>query len=787
MGTAQQTTDWIDLRKQVIRKYFNRMNDKQFEAVVTVDGPVLILAGAGSGKTTVVVNRIANMIRFGNAYQDSAIPQLTPEQIGLLHDYLNGSNNDIDAISDIIATGRVRPWNILAITFTNKAAGELKERLSGSLGEMANDICAATFHSACARILRVDIENIGYAGNFTIYDTDDALRVIKNAMAALNINEKVFPPKSIMTEISRAKDKMWSPEEYQSRAGEDYRLNVIAKVYTRYQASLKEANALDFDDIICKTIELFERCPDVLEKYRRRYRYIMVDEYQDTNYAQYRLISLLSQEHHNICVVGDDDQSIYKFRGATIENILHFEDQFENAKVIRLEQNYRSTQRILDAANAVIANNTGRKGKNLWTDNGGGDLIEVFRACDESSEARFVTNTILDDVAKGGEFSDHAILYRMNAQSNALERMMVKQGIPYKIIGGLRFYERKEIKDVLAYMSVVNNTQDALRLRRIINEPKRGIGEATLANAQEIAAGLGITLFEVLKSADSYPALVKKAPVLTKFTMLIETLAEAAEHESLGDFFEILLDETGYRESLQTQGEEGKNRLENIAELKTNILKYEEEAENPSLSGFLEEIALYTDLDDLNQDKDNVIMMTMHSAKGLEFPCVFVIGMEEGLFPSFRAIGSQEELEEERRLAYVAITRAKERLYITNAVVRMLFGNTSRNPISRFIQEIPSSLKDFQDETVVKYQNISAAPTKTSYSFRNDMTSHKKQSASTASAISLAPGDRVRHKIFGDGEVRSLTKMANDMLVEIAFDTKGTKKIMANFAKLEKL
>ena len=779
---------YLSLKKKIIDQEYSRMNDMQRQAVVTVDGPLLILAGAGSGKTTVLVNRIACLLSYGNAYLDTAVPEKIGErEIEFLSQYVQHPNEqEREAVHGILAVRLPRPWNILAITFTNKAAGELKERLNAMLGEDGGEVNAGTFHSVCVRILRRNIDRLGYTGSFTIYDTDDSLRVVKDSMADLGVSDKMFPPKAVLGEISRSKDKMLSPKQFIQSVGSDYRLSVIGKIYDRYQTRLKTANALDFDDLIVLTVRLFEEFPDVLEYYQNRFRYILVDEYQDTNHAQYCLVSLLAGKHHNLCVVGDDDQSIYKFRGATIENILSFEKQFRNAVVIRLEQNYRSTQNILDAANAVISHNQERKGKRLWTQNGDGEKIVVRRASDESAEAEFVASSIVENVKNGRKYSDHAVLYRMNAQSNSVERYFIRSNIPYRIIGGHKFFERKEIKDMLAYLNVINNPSDSVRLKRIINEPKRGIGASTVAAAEQIAEGEGIPLFEVLREADTYPALSRRSGPLKEFVRIITELAFAAEQESLEDLLDLLLQETGYRLMLQADGPEGEVRLENIEELKSNMKNYEEEnQDDASLSGFLEEVALYTDLDNLNQSEDSVVMMTLHSAKGLEFPYVYIVGMEEGIFPSRNILNFPEELEEERRLAYVGITRAKEKLYLLSAASRMLFGSTTRNRSSRFLEEIPGELTDRKDLTVHTYTPYQPQTKRAPAAFSVEPAGRPAKAA--PAAIDFKVGDTVSHRVFGNGMVVSMTPMANDVLVEVAFDKVGTKKIMANFARLKKI
>lgn len=781
---------FISLRKKVLEKEFANMNDRQKEAVFQVKGPLLILAGAGSGKTTVLVNRVANLVKYGDAYQSEWAPDaVTEEDMAFLEDTLAGRADDPDRLRRLLAVRPAKPWNVMAITFTNKAAGELKERLANMLGEEAQDIMASTFHSACVRMLRRDIERLGYNRSFTIYDADDQQRVIKDCIRTLQIDEKMFPPKSMANAIGRAKDQLITPESFSKMYENEYRMSVIAKIYAAYQQKLRQADALDFDDIIMLTVKLLEEHPDVLEYYQNRYRYIMVDEYQDTNIAQYKLVSLLSSAHRNLCVVGDDDQSIYRFRGATIENILCFETQFSNAKVIRLEQNYRSTQRILDAANAVIAHNKERKGKNLWTSNGEGEQIVVYRSTDDFKEAAFVADTVLDNVGAGAKFSDHAVLYRNNAQSNNIERYFVKSSIPYRIIGGLRFYERKEIKDIIAYLSVLNNPADTLRLSRIINEPKRGIGAATVATAAEIAGTLGMNLFEVLENADAYAALARKSAALKQFAGMMRAFMDRLDSEPMHVIVNELLEESGYLRYIKSLGEEGETRLENIKELVSNIVKYEQENEEATLSGFLEEVALFTDLDNYDPNTDAVILMTMHAAKGLEFPYVFIVGMEEGILPGIRAIGNEEDIEEERRLVYVGITRAKKQLYLTAAASRMLYGSTSRNRLSRFLEEIPKEYKDFRDGTVT----VSKIDPST-YVAANRGASRKVartlgisgQSAAVATGVQYDIGDIVVHRVFGEGKVLSATAMGNDVLVEVSFSGFGVKKIMANFAKLEK-
>ncbi len=777
-----------ELKRKALEKYFGRMNDRQKEAVFTVNGPVLVLAGAGSGKTTVIVNRIANMINFGNAYNDDSY-QGTEQDYVVLENYINGSEVTKEQLQDAVTVNSIKPWNILAITFTNKAAGELRERLTKMLGDDGDGLQAATFHSACVRILRRDIEKLGYQSNFTIYDMDDCQRIVKQSMTELEISEKQLSYKSVLSAISSAKDKLLEPNDLLVQASGDYRKLLIAKIYNLYQKKLFSANAVDFDDIIKLTVQILTEFPEALEYYQNKFKYIMVDEYQDTNLAQFRLVNLLSSKYKNICVVGDDDQSIYKFRGATIENILSFEKQFEGSKVIRLEQNYRSTQKILDAANSVIKNNTSRKEKQLWTDLGEGEKIYWYKAQNERDEAKFVADKIMEHVKNGGKFSDNAVLYRMNAQSNLIEQALVKSGIPYRVYGGIRFYDRKEIKDITSYMSVINNNNDTLRMRRIINEPKRGIGDSTIALLGDITGDLGINMLEAMRNCDNYPMLAKKSAPLKKAAYMFDELIDIAATKPLDIFFDELLSKTGYLEYIKSLGDEGITRLENINEFKSTVIAYMNDAETPSLNGFLEEIALYTDLDKMDQNTDCVTMMTVHSAKGLEFTNVFAVGMEDGIFPSGRSFDNDEDMEEERRLAYVAITRAKKQLYVISASHRMIFGSTHRNFTSRFIKEINKELIHKHDNTII--DNTDKPPVNQeikSMSLQQQLSRNKKSFVTpTVSAIEYTVGERVKHNIFGEGTILSTKKMANDSMLEVAFEKVGTKKIMANFAKLQKI
>ena len=782
-------TSFNSAKQAALRKYFSRMNEMQQEAVFTVNGPLLVLAGAGSGKTTVIVNRIANLINFGNAYYDET-RTASDYEIDFLREYADGKTDDFETLRDIVAVDPVKPWNILAITFTNKAAGELRERLTAMLGEEALNINASTFHSACVRILRSEIEAMGYGRDFTIYDSDDSQRMIKSVMAEIDISEKQFAPRMVLSEISAAKDKMITPEQMREDAGQDYRKKVISRLYALYQQRMMTANALDFDDILTVTTELFDKFPEVLEKYRNRYKYIMVDEYQDTNHVQFKLVSQLSGGHCNLCVVGDDDQSIYKFRGANIENILGFEAQFDGAKVIRLEQNYRSTQTILDAANSVISNNVGRKSKKLWTAGAKGEKIYWYKAVDETDEANFVAQTILDFYKETGTYSDSAVLYRMNAQSNAVERMFVKCGIPYRIYGGMRFYDRKEIKDITSYLSFINNPNDMLRFRRIINEPKRGIGDSTVALIEDISRDLKISPYEVLRTCEEYAPLSKKVNALKSVYKMFEYLTEKADELPLDEFLDELLEKTGYLESLKAL-ENGDTKIENVEELRSSIVQYMNEADEPSLSGFLEEVALYSEADRDDGSDDKVTLMTVHSAKGLEYKNIFVIGLDDGIFPSSRSFDSEADMEEERRLAYVAITRAKERLYLTNASQRMLFGQTQRNVTSRFMREIDPSLIEKHDHAAAMRKQLGESD-KTltevhSTSLQQQLARNKSRSVGAKTSETYTAGERVSHNIFGEGTIVSVKPMANDSMLEIALEKVGTKKIMANYAKLKKL
>ena len=793
---------FISARRRYIASQFAELNDMQQQAVLTTEGPLLLLAGAGSGKTTVLINRIANLMRFGRGSDSNEIPDVVTEEDVLFLEQLEAGCSDFDRwrADNLCAVDPAVPWSIIAITFTNKAAGELKDRLSMLLGQDAQDIWAMTFHSACCRILRRDIERMGYTRSFTIYDSSDSERIMKEILKDMGLDDKTFPAKYVLGAISKEKDNMVSPDEMLERAERsgDLRALHIARAYVKYQSRLKDNNALDFDDIIYVTVQLLQANEDVRRYYQRKFRYVLVDEYQDTNHMQYLLTSLLAGGYENICVVGDDDQSIYRFRGATIENILNFEKQYRGSRTIRLEQNYRSTQSILNAANAVIAHNLGRKGKRLWTANGEGEPITVYEAADEGTEANFVAGQIIRQ-SKGKNFQDYAILYRTNAQSNALEFALKRNGIPYRVIGGTRFFDRAEVKDMLSYLCIINNRADDLRLKRIINNPPRGLGAKTIETAVRLAEAEGKPLYSVVSDPYSYGALEKPAMKLMQFTGLIEGLAQLLEDGmSLPDFYDEVMQRTGYADMLMSKPtEENKTRLENVRELKSSINSYVENAEIPTLAGFLEEIALYTDIEQYHEGDDAVVMMTMHSAKGLEFPNVFLVGFEDGLFPGMRAIGDAEEMEEERRLCYVAITRAKKNLFISHARQRMLYGRTSAAMPSRFLKEIPEAYTvrkgGYRQRTETPsyfsdygsgysgFSQIPAAPRREPAK-RAEIPTYAAQVSKPAAYLELNKGDMVSHAAFGRGMVLSVMKMGGDALLEIAFDDIGTKKLMAKTA-----
>ena len=823
---------FIEARTRAIATDYAHLNPRQLEGVLTTEGPLLLLAGAGSGKTTVLINRVANLLRYGRGSDTDEIPlPISRDEVEFLEQYAARPDPEQRPLMQYLcAVEPARPREVLAITFTNKAANELKDRLEKMLGEEARDVWAATFHSACVRILRRDIDKIGFDRSFTIYDTDDSKRVIKDILKEMGLEEKTFPVREVLSVISNAKDAMMMPEEFSQLWEQrgDWRRVRMGRVYAAYNRRLRDANALDFDDIILHTVELLQSDRQTLEYYRNKFRYVLIDEYQDTNHMQYMLASLLAGGRKNICVVGDDDQSIYRFRGANIENILSFEKQYAGARTIRLEQNYRSTQNILDAANAVIRHNEGRKGKTLWTENGDGEKVIIKTAFNESDEANYVVGQVMTDYRRGGNWKDHAVLYRMNAQSNALEYAFKRNGVPYKIYGGMKFFDRAEIKDMLAYLCVINNPADDLRLRRIVNVPSRKIGQATVDKAQTIATEQETTLYQVFRQAADYPELKNVAGKLIAFTDLIESIRRKVEGCDLIELYDMVCDKSGYTAALREKNDmESRGRLENVEELKSSIQGYLENVEGePSLSGFLDEVALYTDLDSQSDSDNCVTMMTMHAAKGLEFPHVYVVGMEDGLFPGNRAMGDAEEMEEERRLCYVAMTRAKETLVLTNARQRMLFGRTAPAMPSRFLKEIPEeNMKwlskpqprstendwdgigwgdgagdsrssryagyDSYGEKYGSYSSHSAA-----YGTQSTMahetsgpqkaplrsSSDAGRRAPSGGLMQLAPGESVRHDAFGQGMVLSVRVMGNDALIEVAFDTVGTKKLMVRAA-----
>ena len=690
------TSEYLALRDQYIEARFTKLNPMQRQAVFTTEGPLLILAGAGSGKTTVLVNRIANIIRFGSAHGSKELARPVTEQD--LNDLRTAvaAGRDLPRETAYLAVRPARPWNVLAITFTNKAAGELKERLRAMLGDtLGGDVFASTFHSACVRFLRRDAERIGFPKSFTIYDSDDQQRVIKQIYKDLMIDDKFLPVKSAVSQISSFKDKLLSAEDIASEAPRDTKAALISKIYTTYAARLKKAGAMDFDDLIYHTVKLLQNDEEARRYYQDKFKYVVVDEYQDTSIAQFNLVRLLAGGSNNVCVVGDDDQSIYKFRGATIENILNFEQVFKGAKTIRLEQNYRSTSNILNAANSVIKNNAGRKGKTLWTQNGNGEKVHHYTASNEQDEASHLADIIGEHLREGAHLRDHAVLYRMNAQSNPIETYFARAGIPYRIVGGQRFFDRKEVKDINSYLAVIVNPRDDVRLRRIINEPARKIGATTIEKIGDLAAKNGVPMLEIIGHVREYPELQRAAAPLEKFYEMYRELCDLSVTLPLDEFAGEVVKKSGYEAMLKAQKEEGQARLENLGQLISSVKTYvDQNGEDATLAGFLEEVALISDLDSYDQDADSVTMMTIHSAKGLEFPYVFVVGMEDGVFPGDMARYNEEDMEEERRLCYVAITRAKKELYLSSSRSRLIFGQTRRNPPSTFLSEIDPDLLD---------------------------------------------------------------------------------------------
>lgn len=728
------------------------LNPQQKEAVLHTEGPLLVLAGAGSGKTRVLTHRIAYLI----------------EEKG------------------------VAPWNILSITFTNKAAREMKNRIEQLIGTRALDIWNGTFHACCVRILRKEIERLGFSRNFVIYDTSDQETVMKDCLNQLNYNDKMFPPKQVLAQIGRAKDELIDPESFSNLAGSDFRQSKIANLYTLYQKKLKSNNALDFDDIIMHTLKIFSGNPEVLNWYQDKFRYILVDEYQDTNTAQYMLVSMLAEKHRNVCVVGDDDQSIYGWRGANMRNILDFEKDFEGCRVIKLEQNYRSTGKILDAANQVIKNNNGRKQKTLWTENDTGNRVKVYQALDEREEAWFAASTILEETKRGkAKYGDFAVLYRINAQSRVFEDAFMKMAVPYRIIGGHRFYDRKEIKDIIAYLRAIQNPHDDISLKRIINVPKRGIGKTTLDKVEALAISRGVSIYSILLDVGEFPEISRASEKIKNFTDQLAAFRTMSSYTELSDFIKTVIDQCGIIKELELEDTvEAKTRVENIRELQSVALEFiqNNEEENPTLEDFLAHVSLVADVDSMEEEPDRVVLMTMHSAKGLEFPVVFLAGMEEGLFPSFRSIGEESEMEEERRLCYVGITRAMKQLYLTHAKSRTLFGNTTYNRASRFIEEIPDDLLDYSNEKPERKQDINL---KNSVGIISPDTWKQRTAvfskASEVDQDNLEVGLRVVHKKFGAGTITSKVPNEGDFMLEIKFDDYGMKRLMASFAKLKKI
>ena len=750
-----------------------------------------MLAGAGTGKTTVLVNRIAHIVRFGNAYLSDTVPSdMTESRLNELKGALLLSKEELtDVLSEFI-TEPCPPWAMLCITFTNKAANEMKSRLALTLGEeYASEIWAGTFHSICVRLLRKYGESVGYPSNFTIYDADDAKRLVVTCMKELNIDDKAIAPKAVLHQISTLKDNLKTPALFASEIGSDFRLNQIAAIYTLYQKKLHDACALDFDDIIMQTVRLLTENDDARSYCQNRFKYVSVDEFQDTNFAQLKLVELLSGRYRNLMVVGDDDQSIYKFRGATIENILKFDTTFPDTKIVRLEENYRSTSNILDSANHVIANNSARHEKSLRTEKGEGEKVTVKKCENQNDESKYIINRIMDMVIREKrKYSDFAVLYRTNAQSQNLEQFFVRSGVPHKVVGGQRFFERKEIKDVMSYLAVINNTADNLRIKRIINEPKRKIGDKTVSDIEYLASLHGESMYDVMADASRYPQICRNASKLKEFVSIIEDLKAVAESETLSVLFEKTLERTGYRAMLLAGGEEEADRLNNVQELVSSAVDYEKEkGELATLRNYLEEVALISDIDDYDDENNSVTLMTIHSAKGLEFPIVFIPGLEEGIFPSTQTLDFESEIEEERRLAYVAITRAKEKLYCIHTRERLMYGRTQYNPPSRFIKELPEKCVNFEDLSL-GISRETARPRQRTHSISKEF--YTRPAVSTKSAPSFnkfSIGERVSHPAFGEGTVLSVLDLAADVMYEVAFDNSGTKKLMATYAKLKKI
>jgi len=777
------------LRRRLLEKQFDRLNPQQREAVFQIEGPLLVLAGAGSGKTSVLTQRIAYMMRYGNAYHSENEPKYTMTQRGHLENCMvTGIDEDAAAL---LAEDPVDPYNILAITFTNKAAREMRERIEKLVGDKAEKLWVSTFHSTCCRILRRDIEKLGYSNSFTIYDDEDQMSIIKDILKQLNLSDKVYPPREIKGKIGDAKMNMLSPDEYFKQSEKDFRMQKITDVYRMYEERLKHNNALDFDDLLLKTLELFVNCPPVLDHYRRRFKYILVDEYQDTNHVQYEFIHALTGSDNNLCVVGDDDQSIYGWRGADISNILDFEKDYKRCKTIKLEQNYRSTNSILKAANAVIANNFGRKKKALWSERGAGNPIIVAGLPDEQSEAGYVIREILRLHAEGLKYQDMAILYRTNAQSRVPEEHLVFSGVPYRVYGGQKFYDRKEIKDILAYLRLTVNPADDVALRRIINEPRRGIGDATVETLAAWATENDDSILGAAMEVDEITTLATRASsAVQKFSDLMTELFAAKETMSVTDYAEYVIEKTGIKAQYSKLDDESVQRMENIKEFVGAIAEYEKTAEQPSLEDYLEQAALVTDVDGMSESSGAVTLMTMHSAKGLEFSAVFVLGMEDGLFPGMRSFTDESRLEEERRLCYVAITRAKDQLFMTHVQKRMLYGAPQYNRPSRFLKELPENLIEHVDQTVDRRRETKPRE-RTVQSFSrggfapklNQAAPASKPASAAAGGGSLRAGDSVQHRKFGRGTVISV----KGTIAQVAFAGQGIKELDTQFAPMEKI
>ena len=791
------TKRYTEIKRKLFDKAYGHLNSKQREAAFTVNGPLLVLAGAGSGKTTVLVNRIEYMLRYGNTYFSEKIPlDIDEEKISELEKAQSLSPQEIKSVLDGIKTSAIKPYNVLSITFTNKAAGEMKERLVKALGsDGAEGLWAGTFHSVCLRILRRFTEQTGYSEGFTIYDTDDQKKLMLSVIKDAGADEKMFTPRAAIDFVSACKNELISPDEAKQKAAE-FREEKLASFYKEYQKRLKTANAMDFDDIIVRTVELIGKNEEIRDYLQGKFRYICVDEYQDTNHAQFVLVTLLAEKYGNLMVVGDDDQSIYGFRGADIKNILSFDKSMEGAKVVKLEQNYRSTSSILDCANAIIKNNTGRHDKKLWTENGEGEKISLKLLGNQSEEADYIAGKIMELREKENrKLSDFAVLYRINALSNTLEGAFARRGIPYRVLGGQRFYERKEIKDILAYLCVINNPQDNIRLMRIINEPKRKIGDATVDAVKTLAEHYGKSMFEIMENAEQYTAISKSAAKLKDFTRMILGLREIASGDTVDVLIDKVLDFSGYRAMIEAlDREDGRNRVENIGELISNAVLFMQSREEATLSDFLEEVTLVADIDNYDPDAEAVVLMTVHSAKGLEFPVVFLPAMEDDIFPSGKSVYSSEEMEEERRLAYVAVTRAKEKLFITHVRERLLYGKTSYYRMSQFVKEIPDELlsesKNGEQQRKFPAGAFGAVrhPSKPKAEISGEFSIGASLAQKTVSgAERFSAGDRVQHGVFGSGTVLTVTPAGSDAVYEIAFDNAGMKKMMANYAKLKRI